>query len=50
MQEIATFLLGALALGYLVYRRRRRRASKNCCGEPNCPATKGMVERIERLK
>jgi len=49
MQEIATFLLGGLALAYLAYRHLRKRASGNCCGEAECPAAKGMVEKIERL-
>ena len=47
-QEVLAFGLGALALAYLAWRGLRRRASGNCCGEPECPAAKQMVERVKR--
>jgi hypothetical protein len=46
LQEIAAFAVAALAVVYLVLRHRRRRSTGNCCGEKECPAAKGMVERI----
>jgi hypothetical protein len=45
-QEIAAFAVAALAVAYLVVRHFRRRATGNCCGEKECPAAKGMVEKI----
>ena len=47
-QEIVAFGLGAAALTYLAWRWFRRRATGNCCGEPECPAAKQMVERVKR--
>jgi hypothetical protein len=46
LQEIGAFLLLAGAVAYLVYRRLRRRASGNCCGEPECPAAKRSLRRL----
>ena len=46
-QEIAAFLLGALALGYLGSRLIRKRATGNCCGETECPATKRITDRFK---
>ncbi len=50
MQEIAVFVVGAIALGYLVMRYARKRATGNCCGEKECPAAREMVDKIERLR
>jgi len=50
VQEVAVVVLVALAVGYLVLRSRRRRASGNCCGEKECPAARGTVEKLERLR
>ncbi len=50
VQEAAVAVVVALAFGYLVLRARRRRASGNCCGEKECPAAKGTVEKLERLR
>jgi hypothetical protein len=47
MQEIAAYVLFAAALGWLLWRWRRRRATGNCCGEPECPAAKATARRIE---
>jgi len=50
VQEVGVAIAVALAVGYLVLRARRRRASGNCCGEKECPAAKGAVAKIERLR
>ena len=50
-QEIATFAVGGLALAWLAWRwlRRRRAGGNGCgCGERECPATRQMVEKIEK--
>ena len=49
MQELGAFLLGAVALGYLAWRKLRKRASGNCCGEAECPAARATVDKISRL-
>lgn len=48
IQEIATYVVVALAVAWLASRWLRRRTSGNCCGEPECPAARGMVEKIKR--
>ena len=49
-QDYAAYALVALAAGFLLARWRRRRAAGNCCGERECPAAKGMVERFTRSR
>ena len=46
-QEIVAFSIGALALGYMLFRYLRRRASGNCCGEKECPASGNIVDKIK---
>jgi hypothetical protein len=46
-QEVIAAALGVAALAYLVVRWRRRRATGNCCGEPECPAAKQVVDRLD---
>ncbi len=46
-QEMVAFGIGALALGYLLLRKLRRRASGNCCGEKQCPASGSIVDKIK---
>ena len=46
-QQIVAFGIGALALGYLLWRNLRRRASGNCCGEKQCPASGNIVDKIK---
>ena len=46
-QEMIAFGLGALAFGYLLLRYLRRRASGNCCGEKECPASGNIVDKIK---
>lgn len=48
VQELAAYLLGAVAAAYLLVRYLRRRASANCCGEKECPASREMVENLQR--
>ncbi|MHC4818099.1 MAG: hypothetical protein ACYTF8_08595 [Planctomycetota bacterium] len=48
-QEIATFVIGAAAVVWLSARWWRRRASGNCCGEKECPAAGGTVEKLKRV-
>ena len=45
-QELITYAIGALALGYLGLRIVRRKLAGNCCGEKQCPAAKQIVQRI----
>ncbi len=47
LQEIIAFGTGALALGYLLWRKLHKRASGNCCGEKQCPAASGVVDKIK---
>lgn len=49
LQEIGTFLIVAAACLWLAVRWWRRRASGNCCGEAECPAAKGTVEKLKRV-
>ena len=49
-QEIAAAVAVAAALAYLIARYCRRRASGNCCGEKECPATAGMLDRLKSHK
>jgi hypothetical protein len=46
IQEILAYLIVGLAVLWLVVRYRRRRATGNCCGEPECPAARSMVDLI----
>ena len=46
MQDLVVFLLVGAAVGYLGWRYLRRRASGNCCGEPECPAARNMVRNL----
>jgi hypothetical protein len=46
MQDVAAYLVLALAASYLLQRYLRRRASGNCCGEKECPAAKETVRKI----
>lgn len=50
MQQVAAYLLLAAAVAYLIVRYVRRKSTGNCCGEPECPAAKGMVRKLERLR
>ncbi len=51
MQELLTALVVGLAVGYLfVWRVRRRKATGNCCGEPECPAAKQTLRKLDQLK
>ena len=45
-QELATLLIVAAALAYLVGRRLRRRSAGTCCGERECPAAKKTIDRL----
>ena len=45
-QEIATYGVGLLALGYIAWRWMARRAANTCCGEKECPAAKRVVDRL----
>ena len=45
-QEIAAFIVVGLALAYLCVRYLRKKASGNCCGEKECPASQGVVDKI----
>ena len=47
-QAWAACLIGLVAAAYLVWRWRRRRATGNCCGEPECPAAKQTLRRLDR--
>jgi len=46
-QEIAAFVVVGLAVAYLAARRLRKKASGNCCGEKECPAARGMLDKIQ---
>jgi len=46
-QELVAFGIGALALGFLLLRKLRRRAGGNCCGEKQCPASGNIVDKIK---
>jgi len=46
-QELAVYVIVGAATGWLVVRHLRRRASGNCCGEPECPAARETARRIE---
>ena len=46
IQQIAAYALVALAAAWLVYRYAKRRATGNCCGEPECPAAKATARKI----
>jgi len=45
-QELASFAILGSAVAWLLVRYLRRRASGNCCGEPECPAAKETARRI----
>jgi len=49
VQEFAAFTLLAAAVGYLAWRILKRRGAGNCCGETECPAAKGMADKLKRL-
>jgi len=49
IQQSAAYALVALALGWLIWRYLKRRATGNCCGEPECPAAKMTARKIEDL-
>jgi len=49
-KDLAAYALVGLAVGYLVVRHLRRRASGNCCGEKECPAAANMVKKINRAR
>ena len=45
-QEIGAYAIGLLALAYVVWRWRSRRAAATCCGEKECPAAKKIVDQL----
>jgi membrane protein implicated in regulation of membrane protease activity len=47
IQQIVAYALVALAALWLLRRYLKRRATGNCCGEPECPAAKQTAKRIE---
>jgi len=47
-QTIGALAILAAAVGYLAWRYATRRATGNCCGEKECPAAAGMLDRIRR--
>jgi len=49
IQQIVAYLLVAAAGAWLLRRYLKRRATGNCCGEPECPAAKATVQKIEDL-
>ena len=49
-QELVAYGLGLLAVGFLVLRYVRRRASANCCGEAECPAAAETVRKIAQTR
>lgn len=49
IQQVAAYVLVALAAAWLLRRYLRRRATGNCCGEAECPAAKATAKRIEEL-
>jgi hypothetical protein len=48
MQTYGALVLLAFAIAYLGWRYAKHRATGNCCGEAECPAAAGMVERMRR--
>jgi hypothetical protein len=48
MQTIGALAILGCAVAYLAWRFLTRRATGNCCGEPECPAASGMIERMRR--
>lgn len=47
IQQIAAYALVGLAALWLLVRYLKRSATGNCCGEPECPAAKATVKKIE---
>jgi hypothetical protein len=47
IQAIVAYALVAAAALWLLARYLKRRATGNCCGEPECPAAKQTAKRIE---
>jgi len=47
-QTIVALALLAGAIGYLAWRYITKRATGNCCGEKECPAAAGMIDRLRR--
>jgi len=48
MQDLAAITMLAVAVAYIGWRYLRRRKSATCCGKPECPATREMLERMKR--
>lgn len=48
IQQIVAFALVGLAALWLLVRYLKRRATGNCCGEPECPAAKETARKIEQ--
>jgi len=47
VQQIVAYALVGFAAGWLLVRYLKRRSTGNCCGEPECPAAKATVKKIE---
>jgi hypothetical protein len=45
-QEWIVAAIGAVTVGYLVWRAVRRRLTSTCCGERECPATRRVLEQM----
>ncbi|MDJ0522342.1 MAG: hypothetical protein QNJ90_09760 [Planctomycetota bacterium] len=45
-QEWIVAAIGALTVGYLVWRSVRRRLAGTCCGERECPAASAVARRL----
>jgi len=46
IQQLLAYAIGLLAVGFLVTRYLRRRASANCCGQAECPAAAETVRKL----
>jgi hypothetical protein len=49
-QQITTYALGAVALGYLVWRILRRQRARTCCGAKTCPAAREVARRLQQTR
>jgi hypothetical protein len=49
-QELVAYAIGLLAVGFLLVRYLRRRASASCCGEAECPAAAETARKLARSR
>jgi len=46
MQTLGAIAILTAAIAYLAWRYATRRATGTCCGEKECPAATGMIDRL----